>query len=303
MTPMAMPKFFDFFNPVLNILVSNDVMSVKEIRHLCYQKMKLTDEEIAELLPSGRQRTVDNRINWAITYLKKAELIQQVGYGRYAISDNGRKLQSENKRITLEYLETIESFRVFHQTGKLPAKEAPIIEEITPLDRITTAIKQINRELADDLISAIMEQSPAFFEKLVVELLKKMGYGGAFDDAGLVVGQTGDQGIDGIIREDKLGFNSIYIQAKRWDPAKNTVGSPDLMQFVGALAGQGASKGLFITTSHFSQQAVSYAQKHLQQKIVLIDGEKLANLMIEFGVGVSTESVHYVKRIDSDFFA
>lgn len=303
MSFVSVPKFFDFFDSVLLSLSSGNVMSVKDIRHHCYSSMNLTEEDIAELLPSGRQRTVDNRINWAITYLKKAELIQQMGYGKYTLSSSGQIVVKNKTHITLEYLESIEAFRVFHQTGKLITKELPATEEITPQDKITAAIEQINKALAEDLLSAIMEQSPAFFEKLVVELLKRMGYGGAFDDAGLVVGQTGDQGIDGIIREDKLGFNSIYIQAKRWDPHKATVGSPDLMQFVGALAGQGASKGLFITTAHFSQQAIAYAQKHLQQKIVLIDGEKLAKLMIEFGVGVSTESTYFVRRIDSDFFA
>ncbi|MBQ8151037.1 MAG: restriction endonuclease [Clostridia bacterium] len=304
---MAVPKFFEFFRSVLQTLDNHaGVMSVKDIRMACHTLMNLSEEDLAQLLPSGRQRTADNRVNWAITYLKKAELIAQQGYGKYSITDEGKKLLATGKPITLNDLEKNENFRAFHLSGVADDTSAGanplLVETSTPQDMIADAIKQIEADLAEQLLEQIMNQSPKFFENLVVELLGKMGYGGAFDNAGLVVGQTGDEGIDGIIREDKLGFDNIYVQAKRWDPAGNTVGRPEIMQFVGALAGQGASKGLFITTSKFSQQAHQFASKHLQQKIVLVDGKMLTKLMIDYNVGVSTESVHYIKRLDMDFF-
>ena len=164
------------------------------------------------------------------------------------------------------------------------------------------AYSQINSALAEDLLASIMEHSPSFFERLVVDLLLKMGYGSSFDSAGMVVGHTGDEGIDGIIREDKLGFSNIYIQAKRWDPTSMTVGRPEIQKFVGALAGQGASKGLFITTAQFTKEAQSYAAKQLAAKIVLVDGHQLTKLMIEYGIGVSIQSTYTIKKIDSDYF-
>lgn len=308
---MAVPKFFAFFTPVLEILYSKaEVTSVKDIRMECYQKMHLTEEDIAQMLPSGKQRTADNRINWAITYLKKAELITQVGFGKYVLSDEGKKVVEEKRVITVKDLEKSQKFREFHNASSQAKENSEAAEQseltddlaATPQDMISDAINQIERDLADQLLEQIMNQTPKFFEELVVELLKKMGYGGAFDQAGLVVGQSGDEGIDGIIREDKLGFDSIYVQAKRWDPQGHSVGRPEIMQFVGALAGQGASKGLFITTAKFTSQARQYAEKQLQQKIVLIDGAMLSKLMIDYNVGVSTESVFYIKRIDIDFF-
>ena len=310
-TSVAVPKFFAFFTPVLEILYSKaEVTSVKDIRMECYQKMHLTEEDIAQMLPSGKQRTADNRINWAITYLKKAELITQVGFGKYVLSDEGKKVVEEKRVITVKDLEKSQKFREFHNASSQAKENSEAAEQseltddlaATPQDMISDAINQIERDLADQLLEQIMNQTPKFFEELVVELLKKMGYGGAFDQAGLVVGQSGDEGIDGIIREDKLGFDSIYVQAKRWDPQGHSVGRPEIMQFVGALAGQGASKGLFITTAKFTSQARQYAEKQLQQKIVLIDGAMLSKLMIDYNVGVSTESVFYIKRIDIDFF-
>ena len=172
----------------------------------------------------------------------------------------------------------------------------------TPQDMFDKAYAQINAALAEDLLSIVMERSPKFFEQLVVDLLMKMGYGSSIDAAGLVVGKSGDEGIDGVIREDKLGFSNIYIQAKRWDPENMTVGRPEIQKFVGALAGQGASKGLFITTTTFTKEAVSYANKQLAAKIVLVDGHQLTRLMIEYGIGVSIQSTYTIKKIDSDYF-
>jgi len=303
---MSVPKFFEFFPVVLSILSKSSVLSVAQIRKEAVSIMRLSDDDLAEMLPSGRQRTVDNRVNWAVTYLKNATLIRAVSRGNYAITDEGKKaFEKDGSLIDLAYLERYESFRKFH--GPKPDDTITPIRTIspsenTPQDTLEIAFAQINAELAEDILTAIMDRSPAFFEKLVVDLLVQMGYGGAIEDAGKVVGHSGDEGIDGIIREDKLGFSSIYIQAKRWEPSTN-IGRPEIMKFVGALAGQGANKGLFITTAHFTKEAIAYASKQLTTKVVLVDGDLLAKLMIEYDIGVSTQSTYAIKRIDSDSFS
>lgn len=303
---MAVPKFFEFFPVVLQSLLDGSEKSVKQIRMESIKFLPVTEEDCNELLPSGRQRTVDNRVNWAITYLKNAGLISAVRRGVYIITDEGAKAYHEaGSGLDLNYLERYESFRIFH--GTTAAKPTPQVLaqsplEDTPQDMFEKAYVQINSALAEDLLASIMEHSPAFFERLVVDLLLKMGYGSSFDSAGMVVGHTGDEGIDGIIREDKLGFSNIYIQAKRWDPSSMTVGRPEIQKFVGALAGQGASKGLFITTAQFTKEAQNYAAKQLAAKIVLVDGHQLTKLMIEYGIGVSIQSTYTIKKIDSDYF-
>ena len=301
---MAVPKFFEFFPGVLNVLTDGQEKTVRQIREQAIVLMRVADEDCKELLPSGRQRTVDNRINWAVTYLKNAGLIQSVKRGVYAITDEGKKAYAEaGDQIDLNYLERYDSFCAFHGAPVIPHSEEKkdISIEETPQDTFEKAYSQINAALSADLLSIIMERSPGFFERLVVDLLLKMGYGSALDSAGLVVGQSGDEGIDGIIREDKLGFSSIYIQAKRWDPA-STVGRPEIQKFVGALAGQGATKGLFITTAQFTKEAINYANKQLAVKVVLVDGKKLTHLMIEYGIGVSVQSTYTIKKVDSDYF-
>lgn len=303
---MAVPKFFDFFPSVLHVLLDGTEKTVKQIREESISFLHVSEADQNELLPSGRQRTVDNRVNWAITYLKKAGLIAAVHRGVYTITSEGSKAYSTvGNEINLAYLERYEQFRSFHGTP-IPSTNTkhPNLSpsEDTPQDTFEKAYTQINSALAEDLLASIMEHSPAFFERLVVDLLLKMGYGSSFDSAGMVVGHSGDEGIDGIIREDKLGFSSIYIQAKRWDPETMTVGRPEIQKFVGALAGQGASKGLFITTTQFTKEAINYAAKQLAAKIVLVDGHQLTKLMIEYGIGVSIQSTYTIKKIDSDYF-
>ena len=303
---MAVPKFFEFFPVVLQSLLDGSEKSVKQIRMDSIKFLPVTEEDCNELLPSGRQRTVDNRVNWAITYLKNAGLISAVRRGNYIITNEGiSAYRDAGSDIDLNYLERYDSFRTFHCSTV--NKQAPQVSpqsaiEDTPQDMFEKAYSQINSALAEDLLASIMEHSPSFFERLVVDLLLKMGYGSSFDSAGMVVGHTGDEGIDGIIREDKLGFSNIYIQAKRWDPSSMTVGRPEIQKFVGALAGQGASKGLFITTAQFTKEAQSYAAKQLAAKIVLVDGHQLTKLMIEYGIGVSIQSTYTIKKIDSDYF-
>ncbi len=266
--------------------------------------MSVTEEEQKRLLPSGKQAIFVNRFGWTRTYLKKAGLLESPSRGVFVITADGSKLLAENPAvINDDLLMRYESFRLF-KSPNANGNDSPVADstEDTPQDQIDNAFKMINTNLADELLSEIMKQQPSFFEALVVKLLEKMGYGGSLKDAGTVVGQSGDEGIDGIIREDKLGFNLIYIQAKRWDISKS-IGRPEIQKFVGALAGQGATKGLFITTAQFSNEALAYAKKQHTTKVILVDGVMLTNLMIEYNLGVSTETVYEIKRIDTDFFS
>lgn len=303
---MAVPKFFEFLPVVLRILIDKTEKTVKQIREEAVVELKVSDEDCKELLPSGRQRTVDNRVNWAVTYLKNAKLIRSVRRGVYVITDEGNTAYADvGDDLNLAYLERYESFKVFHGVSNTKSdgtepKDLPV--EDTPQDMFEKAYTQINAALAEELLAVTMERSPKFFEQLVVDLLLKMGYGSSIDSSGFVVGKSGDEGIDGIIREDKLGFSNIYIQAKRWDPTTVTVGRPEIQKFVGALAGQGAAKGLFITTTSFTKEAISYAGKQSAAKIVLVDGRQLTRLMIEYGIGVSVQSTYTIKKIDSDYF-
>lgn len=304
---MAVPKFFSFFPVVLRILNTGETLSVKDIRGQAFDFMCLSEEDRSVLLPSGKQRTADNRVNWALTYLKKAGLVERPSTGKYRITAVGKTaLQEVGDHITLDYLKKYDSFREFHMVKNHDAQEDSLactndMAEASPQDTLDIAFQQINDELAANLLQVIMEHSPQFFEKLVVELLLKMGYGGAFEESGITVGQSGDEGIDGIIREDKLGFSNIYIQAKRWN-TDATVGRPEVQKFVGALAGQGAQKGLFITTAQFTKEARNYVGNQSATKVVLVDGEKLTKLMIEYDVGVSVLNTYAIKKIDSDFF-
>ena len=278
-----------------------------EIKNLLAIKFGVSDVEREERLPSGRQAIFDNRITWTRTYLKKAGLIESPTRGTYQLTAIGKKVLEENpKVIDNHYLNQFDSFREFirFESENVNPAKSTIVTNIgqSPQDILDAAYQQINIALADDILSELLEQTPAFFEHLVVRLLERMGYGGTLADAGVVVGQTGDEGIDGIVREDKLGFDMIYIQAKRWDRDK-VIGRPEIQKFVGALVGQGAGKGLFITTAQFTKEAREYAKKQHTTKVVLVDGQMLANLMIEYHVGVSTEIVYEIKRLDRDFFA
>lgn len=299
---MAIPKYNEMYMELLNILADMNVHKSIEIKNILAAKFHVSDAEREELLPSGRQTVFDNRVGWARTYLKKAGLIKSPVRGAYALTPDGKRALEENPSgIDNHYLERFDSFRQFKQFDGAPALPADLNSGESPQDTFDIAYRQINAALADDLLSEILRQTPAFFERLVVKLLEHMGYGGSVSDAGKVVGQSGDEGIDGIIREDKLGFDVIYIQAKRWERDK-TIGRPEIQKFVGALAGQGAGKGLFITTVQFTKEAREYAQKQHTTKIVLVDGQMLTKLMIEHNVGVSTEAVYEIKRLDSDFF-
>lgn len=299
-----------YFSPVLRALETGEIKHVAEIRKFALDYLNVSEEDRKVMLPSNTQRLADNRVNWSITYLRKANLIERVARGKYKITNTGLQVLHEKKdHVELKDLYQFDSFRQFINTDTLLEEKKDLsqpsvledLQEGTPQDNLNASMEQINKELSANLLSEIMERSSAFFEKMVVQLLLKMGYGSALED-GFVTGCSGDEGIDGIIREDKLGFSSIYIQAKRWAEDK-AIGRPEIQKFVGALAGQGAQKGLFITTGTFTKEARSYVEKQLSTKVVLVDGEKLTKLMIEYNLGVSVETVYTIKKIDTDFFS
>lgn len=307
---MAVPKYNEFFSPVLRALETGEIKHVSEIRKFALDYLNVSEEDRKAMLPSNTQRLADNRVNWSITYLRKANLIERVARGKYKITNTGLQILHEKKdHVELKDLYQFDSFRQFINTDTMSEEKKDLskpsvledLQEGTPQDNLNASMEQINKELSANLLSEIMERSPAFFEKMVVQLLLKMGYGSALED-GFVTGCSGDEGIDGIIREDKLGFSSIYIQAKRWAEDK-AIGRPEIQKFVGALAGQGAQKGLFITTGTFTKEARSYVEKQLSTKVVLVDGEKITKLMIEYNIGVSVETVYTIKKIDTDFFS
>ena len=298
------------FSPVLRALETGEIKHVAEIRKFALDYLNVSEEDRKVMLPSNTQRLADNRVNWSITYLRKANLIERVARGKYKVTNTGLRVLHEKKdHVELKDLYQFDSFRQFINTDTMSEEKKDLskpsvledLQEGTPQDNLNASMEQINKELSANLLSEIMERSPAFFEKMVVQLLLKMGYGSALED-GFVTGCSGDEGIDGIIREDKLGFSSIYIQAKRWAEDK-AIGRPEIQKFVGALAGQGAQKGLFITTGTFTKEARSYVEKQLSTKVVLVDGEKLTKLMIEYNLGVSVETVYTIKKIDTDFFS
>ena len=294
----------------MRALETGEIKHVAKNRKFALDYLNVSEEDRKVMLPSNTQRLADNRVNWSITYLRKANLIERVARGKYKITNTGLQILHEKKdHVELKDLYQFDSFRQFINTDTLSEEKKDLskpsvledLQEGTPQDNLNASMEQINKELSANLLSEIMERSPAFFEKMVVQLLLKMGYGSALED-GFVTGCSGDEGIDGIIREDKLGFSSIYIQAKRWAEDK-AIGRPEIQKFVGALAGQGAQKGLFITTGTFTKEARSYVEKQLSTKVVLVDGEKLTKLMIEYNIGVSVETVYTIKKIDTDFFS
>lgn len=305
---MAVPDYQSLMLPLLQFAARKGTeISTSEAVEALAKELGLTEDDLREMLPSGVQPTFVNRVGWAATYMKKAGLLETTRRGFYQITDRGRDLlEKQPKTINVELLRQYPEFREFEgpkdtRSSNKASKQKALSETsaATPLEQLEAAYESLRDKLADELLAKLKKVSPAFFEKVVVELLVKMGYGGSRADAGKAIGKSGDGGIDGIIKEDKLGLDVVYVQAKRWD--SNPVGRPDVMQFVGALQAQRANKGIFITTSRFTEDASSYVSQ-IGSKIVLIDGEQLTNLMIEHDVGVSTVSLYPVKKVDSDYF-
>lgn len=304
---MPIPDFQSLLLPVLSAISDGSEHRMKDIIEILAQTFKLTEDERKQLLPSERAFLFDNRVHWARFYLKKAGLVDTFKRGTITITKRGSEVIGKSpKAINLNFLRQFPEFNE-GVTAKENKSRSSIDEmpqasnEIgTPEETLENAYLKIREALCQEILSKVISLSPNYFEKLVVELLVKMGYGGSIKDAGRVIGKSGDEGIDGTIKEDKLGLDIIYIQAKRWKPG-NAVGRPDLQQFVGALAGQGAKKGIFITTSTFSKEAKNYVPRN-ETKIVLIDGDMLANYMIDYNIGVTLQQTFEIKKIDSDYF-
>lgn len=304
---MGVPDFQSFFYPILKFSSDGQEHSLDEIRDFLTQKLSLTDEDKAERVPSGTQTKFDNRIYWTKSYFSKAKLIENTKRSHFKITERGLKfLQKFNSNITINDLKTIDEFKEFNSGGvflspvEIKENNSLVIEVKTPLEKLEETYQYIQQELASELLEKIRLNTWQFFEDLVIDLMVKMGYGGSRSKAGKSIKRTNDEGIDGIINEDKLGLDVIYLQAKMWKTETN-IGRPEIQKFVGALHGQRAKKGVFITTSSFSKGAIEYV-KVIEPKVILIDGETLTNLMIEFNVGTTTVESYQIKKIDLDYF-
>ncbi|MDR2057467.1 MAG: restriction endonuclease [Dysgonamonadaceae bacterium] len=303
------PGFQEIMLPLLKQLKDGKEYQADELLNLIAPKFNVTEDEKKELLPSGKDYVFRNRIGWAKIHMKKAGLIDNFKRGYYRITERGIDVLKQNPAlINISYLNQFKEFAEFRNAKKETDQDNLEIEKIepellntqTPEELLEESYQSIRKELAQDILERILKLSPSFFERLVVELLVKMGYGGSMQDAGRAIGKSGDEGIDGVIKEDKLGLDIIYIQAKRWQPG-NIVGRPEIHKFIGALVGQGAKKGIFITTSSFTKDAVNFIPRN-ETKVVLIDGIRLSQLMIDYSLGVTLQHSYEIKKIDSDYF-
>ncbi len=297
---MTIPDFQTLMLPVLQYYGDKIEHTKQETIEAIAIQFKLTKEERNDILPSGSQLRFDNRLSWAITYLLKSDLLKRTSRGRYVITSRGSTVLNEKpEKISMKYLEKFPEYIKFKNYKKEVETKTEESEISTPQERLESSYLELRTQLSHDLLERIMKSTPSFFEKLVVKLLVKLGYGGSIVDAGQAIGRSGDDGIDGIIKEDKLGLDVVNIQAKRWE--NKTVGRPEIQAFAGSLEGHRSKKGVFITTSKFTPDAQEYV-KRIEKKIVLIDGERLMQLMIDHGVGVSEESTYVINKIDEDFF-
>lgn len=300
---MAVPTFQELMLPLLRIYSDGKQRSLKECITDITQLFELNEEDQNELLPSGRQTRLLNCISWAAIYMHEAGLLSRPQRGVYRITDRGREVLTSNpEKIDVIFLKQFDEFLEFKQRKRVVRSQNQLLldqTEKTPEEMLETAYQELKENLANEVLQAVKQASPKFFERLVIDLLLRMGYGGSRREAGQAVGRSGDGGIDGIINEDRLGLDIIYIQAKRWEEA---VGRPEIQKFVGALSGKHSQKGIFITTSTYSQDALDYVQK-IDKKIILIDGFRLAEYMIEHNVGLNTVTTYEIKRIDSDYFS
>jgi restriction system protein len=294
--------------PLLEVLADGRERSNGEIRQAIAAEFRLTEDDLREMVPSGQKPLFNDRLSWATTYLKQAGAVARVRRGVYRVTDRGRELLKRHpERIDNDVLSGFSEFQEFRarsvasSDGPRRPGEAPQEEETkTPEESLDAAFRRLRVAIEGDLLQQVIGASPAFFERLVVELLVATGYGGSLKDAGQAIGKAGDGGIDGIIKEDRLGLDVIHVQAKRWDE-KRSVGRPDIQAFAGSLDGVRAKKGIFITTASFTADARAYVDR-IDKRIVLIDGAQLVSLMYDFGVGVTPAATYAVKRVDSDYF-
>jgi restriction system protein len=289
--------------PLLKFAADKREHSLREAVDYLADEFDLSEEERKEMLPSGTQRLFNNRVAWALTYIRKAGLVESPKRGIFQITDRGQHVLSQGlEKIDSKFLIRFPEFVEFKSIKKKPAEKAVIstkeIDDTNPEETLETAYQELHDELASELLQTVKQCAPDFFERLVVDVLIKMGYGGSRKEAGQAIGKVSDGGIDGIIKEDKLGLDIIYIQAKRWE---GVVGRPEIQKFAGALQGQRARKGIFMTTSNFTKDSLSYVE-NIDSKIILIDGQRLSELMIAHNVGTNTTAIYEVKKIDSDYF-
>jgi restriction system protein len=302
---MSIPDYQTLLLPVLEI-ASKGETSVPLAEAEIAAKFSLSDQEREQMLPSGKQRVLHNRIHWAKFYLMKAGLLESPKRGRFVATTAGQAvLASPPAKLDTQYLVTIPAFREFYRADEDDASVSPATEvkpsTATPEEVVEAAYNAVRAALRADLMDRILQNSPSFFERVIVDLLVAMGYGGSHRNASEQLGKSGDGGVDGVINEDVLGLDRVYIQAKRYAPG-SSVGRPEIQAFTGSLVGLGASKGVFVTTSTFSSQAVEFASR-IPQRVILIDGKRLTELMIEHGVGVRSSRVLEFKRLDEDFFS
>lgn len=305
---MAVPPFHTFLHPLLEVLSDGQEHRAADMYEAVADHMRLSPDDRSELLPSGKQRRYANRVGWAKTYLAKAGLLDTPRRGYARITERGRQALNSGQRIDLEYLHRFQEFQDFRynlndeddtsEPISVPAAGSDKATK-TPEERLEDLVRTMNRELALELLEQLREKEAGFFEHVVVRLLVKMGYGGSIEDAGKAVGRSGDGGIDGIIKQDRLGLDNVYVQAKRY-AADRPVGAGEVRNLAGALQMRKATKGVLITTSTFTKDAIDTARQI--GTIVLVDGQQLAQLMIEFDLGVATEATYAVKKVDQDFF-
>ncbi len=301
---MSIPDFQSLMLPLMKFAADQREHASRETADYLAQAFQLSDAEREEMLSSGQQTIFDNRVYWGIAHLKRAGLIESTRRGFFRITPRGQQiLQQPPTKIDIRFLKQFPEYRQFiaPKRDKTANEEgAETITSHTPMELLEGSYQSIRQELAQELLNQVKKSSPAFFERLVVDLLLRMGYGGSRVDAGEAIGRSGDEGIDGTIKEDRLGLDTIYIQAKRW--GERTVGRPDIMQFVGALSGKNAKKGVYITTSTFSDEAREFVNRNIGSTVVLIDGKMLAELMIDFNVGVFRVASYEIKKINNDYF-
>jgi restriction system protein len=300
---LPIPDYQTVMLPFLTAMSDGNVHRATDVGKFLSSEFHLNDAEMTERIPSGQSTVFENRVGWARTYLKKAGLIEPVSRGQYKITSRGLSvIKSNPSRIDATFLKQFPEFVEFtspkSEGGMINILPAETTDNQTPVEVMEGAYQRLRRELADEILQAVRAGTPAFFERAVVDLLVAMGYGGSLQDAGKAVGRAGDDGIDGIIKEDRLGLDAVYIQAKRWTAS---VGRPEIQSFAGSLEGHRARKGVFITTSQFSKDAREYVTR-IEKRIVLIDGEELAQFMMDFGVGVAEVSTYKVKKLDQDYF-
>ncbi|MCI8388871.1 MAG: restriction endonuclease [Clostridiales bacterium] len=294
---MSVPKYNELYLPLLKAIADGADYSINDVYDIVAKQLKLSIADLAELLPSGKQTVFKNRLGWARTYLAKAGLVDVPSRAHVQITKEGKRvLREDSDKLDNEYLKRYESFRIFQNITSDSESDKPDKQDETPEQVLENAYTSINSSLADEILVELMNLSPSAFEQLVLDLMNKMGYG-TFENSSIKTDDSGDEGIDGIIMQDKLGFKLIYIQAKRW-AANETVGRPVVQAFVGAIAGKGG-EGLIVTTSKFTKQAIDYART---QHVILMDGIKLANCMIEHDFGVSVRKTYQIKTLDSDLF-